>query len=178
MKIACYGDSNTWGYDPRNYFGGRYDKPWPEILADLSGWNVLNQGMNGQCVTENEVNLPDDLDLLIIMLGTNDLLEYRSPESICEKMERFLKNLTTRQYQILLLAPPYMSFGEWVPDKTLIDQSEIMANLYQKLAQSLNILFMNVGEMRADISFDGVHMTHAGHKKLAEKLYNYLNKGE
>ena len=35
MKIICFGDSNTWGYDPRGYFGGQYDHPWPEILQVL-----------------------------------------------------------------------------------------------------------------------------------------------
>ena len=28
MKILCFGDSNTYGYDPRGYFGGRYDHPY------------------------------------------------------------------------------------------------------------------------------------------------------
>ena len=44
MKVVCYGDSNTWGYDPRGYFGGQYDHPWPEILAVKTGWNVVNEG--------------------------------------------------------------------------------------------------------------------------------------
>ena len=29
MKVICYGDSNTYGYDPRDPLGGRYDMPWP-----------------------------------------------------------------------------------------------------------------------------------------------------
>ena len=34
MKVICYGDSNTYGYDPRLPLGGRYDHPWPELLAE------------------------------------------------------------------------------------------------------------------------------------------------
>ena len=35
MDIICFGDSNTYGYDPRGYFGGRYDADcrWVDILA-------------------------------------------------------------------------------------------------------------------------------------------------
>ena len=34
MNIICFGDSNTYGYDPRGYFGGRYDgdSRWVDIL--------------------------------------------------------------------------------------------------------------------------------------------------
>ncbi len=33
MNIICFGDSNTYGYDPRGYFGGRYeaDNRWVDI---------------------------------------------------------------------------------------------------------------------------------------------------
>ena len=35
MTVVCYGDSNTWGYDPRGFLGDRYDRPWPEYLGEL-----------------------------------------------------------------------------------------------------------------------------------------------
>ena len=44
MKVICFGDSNTYGYDPRGPFGSRYDRPWPDLLAELTGWQVINQG--------------------------------------------------------------------------------------------------------------------------------------
>ena len=39
MKVICYGDSNTYGYDPRGWLGGRYDAAdrWPDILARRTG---------------------------------------------------------------------------------------------------------------------------------------------
>ena len=39
MKVICFGDSNTYGYDPRGYFGGRYDADsrWVDILATETG---------------------------------------------------------------------------------------------------------------------------------------------
>ena len=48
VKLICFGDSNTWGYDPRGYFGGRYDHPWPDILAGKLHCTVINQGENGR----------------------------------------------------------------------------------------------------------------------------------
>ena len=46
MKISCFGDSNTYGYDPRSYFGGRYDADsrWVDILAAQTGWTIFNMG--------------------------------------------------------------------------------------------------------------------------------------
>ena len=36
MTILCFGDSNIYGYDPRGYFGGRYDADsrWVDILVE------------------------------------------------------------------------------------------------------------------------------------------------
>ena len=72
MKVVCFGDSNTWGYDPKGYLGGRYDHPWPEILAEKLHCTVINWGENGREIPGNAVDFPADTDLLIIMLGTND----------------------------------------------------------------------------------------------------------
>lgn len=46
MNIICFGDSNTYGYDPRGYFGGRYDADcrWVDILAVETGWDDLQHG--------------------------------------------------------------------------------------------------------------------------------------
>ena len=35
--ILCYGDSNTFGYDPRDFFGTPYDSPWPALLEKHLG---------------------------------------------------------------------------------------------------------------------------------------------
>ena len=46
MNVIAFGDSNTYGYDPRGYFGGRYDADsrWVDILAAETGWIVCNMG--------------------------------------------------------------------------------------------------------------------------------------
>jgi hypothetical protein len=50
--IICYGDSNTYGYDPRLGGGGRYPKEerWPDILAERLGCRMENQGLCGRCI--------------------------------------------------------------------------------------------------------------------------------
>ena len=49
MKVLCYGDSNTYGYDPRGFFGDCYPKEsrWVDILAQKLKWEIQNEGQNG-----------------------------------------------------------------------------------------------------------------------------------
>ena len=176
MKVVCYGDSNTFGYDPRGYFGGQYDAPWPEILAAKTGWNIVNEGINGREIPKAPVSFPEDTDLLIIMLGTNDLLQFWSPEAACEKMERFLESLTLNRDKILLIAPPTMKFGDWVQDQELIDDSIALAKQYQTLAECLGVRFADAGKWNAPLAYDGVHLTEEGHRAFAAGLCEQLTK--
>ena len=50
MRLLCFGDSNTYGYDPRSYAGDRYppESRWTDLLAEISGWEVVNMGLNGR----------------------------------------------------------------------------------------------------------------------------------
>lgn len=71
MNVICFGDSNTYGYDPRGYFGGRYDgdNRWVDILAAETGWTVYNMGQNGREIPPAAPTFPADTNLLIVMLG-------------------------------------------------------------------------------------------------------------
>ena len=178
MKVVCYGDSNTYGYDPRGYFGGQYDAPWPEILAEESGWNVMNEGINGREIPKAPISVPADTDLLIIMLGTNDLLQFWTPEEAGKKMAQFLQSLAFDREKILLIAPPPMKFGEWVLDQELIDDSVALAKQLRGLAARLGTRFADAGEWNTPLAYDGVHLTEEGHRAFANGLYNYLNKGD
>ena len=76
MNVICFGNSNTYGYDPCSWFGGRYDADsrWVDILAAETGWAVCNMGQNGLGIPATTPAFPEDTDLQIVMLGTNDLL--------------------------------------------------------------------------------------------------------
>ena len=84
-KIICFGDSNTYGYDIRSFLGGRFPKEsrWTGILDKSSDFEVINYGENGREIPSSQeelkrfdriLKLEAPFDLLIVMLGTNDLL--------------------------------------------------------------------------------------------------------
>ena len=176
MTVICFGDSNTYGYDPRGYFGGRYDADsrWVDILASETGWTISNMGQNGREIPSSAPSFPSDTDLLIIMLGTNDLLQGRSPEQAAERLERFLTSLSLDQSKILLIAPPPVTLGEWVPSPQLIDDSHAFAQLCQVLAERMGIRFADAGTWNISLAYDGVHFTAQGHKAFAAGLLEEL----
>ena len=176
MKILCFGDSNTYGYDPRDYFGRCYDQPWTLRLAEKTNWIVHNLGENGREIPKFPVSFSADYDLLIIMLGTNDLLQGNSVATISKRMESFLLNIQREKSSILLIAPPLMKLGQWVPTTSLIEASKDLILAYQKLAQRLGVRFVNAEEWDIPLAFDGVHFTESGHSIFAEGLSEYLMK--
>lgn len=174
--IICFGDSNTYGYDPRGYFGGRYDADcrWVDILTAETGWDISNMGQNGREISTAAPAFPADTELLIVMLGTNDLLQGRSPEQAAERLERFLAGISLNRSQLLLIAPPPMAMGEWVSSPQLIDDSRIFAQLCQALAERLSIRFADAGKCDIPLAYDGVHFTEQGHKAFASGLLEEL----
>ena len=176
MKVICFGDSNTYGYDPRGYFGGHYgaDSRWVDILAMKTGWTVHNIGQNGREIPSAVPAFPDNTDLLIVMLGTNDLLQGRSPEQAAERLERFLSGISLDRGKLLLIAPPPMALGEWVPSPRGIEDSRIFARLCQTLAERMGIRFADAGKWDIPLAYDGVHFTEQGHKAFAAGLLEEL----
>ena len=115
MKVICFGDSNTYGYDPRGYFGGRYDADcrWVDILVAETGWTISNMGQNGREIPSSAPTFPTDTDLLIVMLGTNDLLQGRSPEQAAERLEQFFSSISLDRKKILLQTRASLASGVW-----------------------------------------------------------------
>ena len=177
MNVTCFGDSNTYGYDPRSFLGGRYDPDhrWVDILAAETGWTVYNMGQNGREIPTALPSIPSDTDLLILMLGTNDLLQGLSAETAAAKLECFVQKIPLPPEQILLIAPPPMTLGEWVPSQQLIDHSHTFAQHCAALAQRLGIPFANAGDWNIPLSYDGVHFTQEGHRAFAAGLLNVLS---
>lgn len=171
MKAVCFGDSNTWGYDPRSYFGGRYGEAdrWPEILAAATGWEVVNRGENGRRIPAG-AQFPPDAGLVIVMLGGNDLLQGLSPERAAERLRAFLASLSISKDKLLLIAPPAMSRGAWVPDGTLVAASREFARLCRETAEGLGVLFADASGWGVGLAYDGVHFTEEGHRAFAARL--------
>lgn len=176
MNVICFGDSNTYGYDPRSWLGGRYDagSRWVDILAVETGWTVQNMGVNGREIPRTAPGFPPDTDLLIVMLGSNDLLQGRSPEEAAGKLERFLSGLSLPRDQILLIAPPPMQPGEWVTSQRHIDDSRTFAQCCRNLAERLGVDFADAGDWDIPMAHDGVHFTEQGHRAFAAGLLEVL----
>ena len=89
ITVLCYGDSNTYGYDPKTC--GRYpnDKRWTTLLGEMLGgrYEVISEGLNGRTTAYDRpgaawkngasnliacLGTHKPVDYVIIMLGTND----------------------------------------------------------------------------------------------------------
>lgn len=171
MRLLCVGDSNTYGYDPRSYLGERYPAQvrWADRVAQSTGFEVLNDGMNGRSIP-NRTCLLSDADMLIVMLGSNDLLNGASARETAGRMEAFLMPLCRQFSQILLIAPPPMRYGDWVREERLLRESAQLAAQYRTLADALGIRFADAGRWGVELTFDGVHFSEAGHRAFAAGL--------
>ncbi len=177
MKILCVGDSNTYGHDPRSYIGSRYPEEvrWTDRLA---GHEVINAGVNGMTVLRGRSAFSErikrtDADLVIVMLGTNDLLVDADADEVADRMDRFLASVTGQGKPVLLIAPPILQYGEWVHGG-MIEESEMLGPLYRELSDKYGCLFADAGEWDIDMTFDGVHFSPEGHAKFAKKLEEVL----
>ena len=138
IRILCFGDSLTWGYHPvkRTRYGE--EERWTGILQELLGeeYKVIEEGQNSRTIatedpTEGEKNglayiLPclesqRPLDLMILMLGTNDMKRKYgySAEDIAGEMERFLEKVWVYNHfhladdmKILLMSPPVVGYRD------------------------------------------------------------------
>ena len=181
MNILCFGDSNTYGYDPRGYFGDRYgaEDRWVDLLAKQTGHDLINAGSNGREIPRNPYALrllteQQEMDIFLVMLGTNDLLQGATAKEAATRMEAFMNQMLPHGKQILLVAPPPMKRGAWVPTDTLVAESICLAEEYKLRAEKLNIPFVDTRHWNIEFAFDGVHFTEAGHHAFAENLRKEL----
>ena len=138
--VLCYGDSNTYGYDPRT--GLRYppDVRWTCRLAALLGpaYHVIEEGCNGRTTVFDDpvegwkyglgylkpcLNSHKPVDIVVMMLGSNDLKEtfHASPAQIAEgagvlveTIQTFTKEKQGFDPKIVLVCPP--EIGEEISD--------------------------------------------------------------
>lgn len=179
-KTWCFGDSNTYGYDPCGFFGGRYASPWPKLLAEETGFQVVNDGKNGRMIPDREYELllfhkdaeRYSADVLAVMLGTNDLLNGASAAETTARMETFLEQ--SNMPNILLISPPPMKRGAWVPDDQLVEESLALSRQYRVLAKKQGIWFADAGRWDIELAYDGVHFSEEGHARFAKAVASRL----
>ena len=181
MRILCFGDSNTYGYDPRGFFGDRYgaEDRWADLLAKGTGHEVVNAGANGREIPRNPYALRllkehGPVDIFLVMLGTNDLLQGATAKEAAARMEAFLNPLLPHCKQILLVCPPPMKRGAWVPTDALVAESIRLAEEYRLIAQKRNIPYVDTRPWNVELAFDGVHFTEKGNHTFANRLTGHL----
>ena len=181
MRILCFGDSNTYGYDHKGFFGDHYGAGdrWVDLLEKQTGHECINAGANGREIPRNPyaLQLLDEhapVDIFLVMLGTNDLLQGAFAKEAATRMEAFMNQMLPHCKQILLVAPPPMKRGAWVPTDELVAESIQLAEEYKLHAQKLDISFVDTCHWNIELTFDGVHFTEAGHHTFAENLRKEL----
>lgn len=190
--IICYGDSNTYGYDPHDQMEGRYPKDvrWTGILETETAWKIENHGVNGRSIPHTVSTVKFVCDQvrdwhrrpnsvwLWVMLGTNDLLENPdfTAADVAKRMERFLKRLmeeaglASRKMKLRLIAPPAMKEGAWVDRPELLTESRNLGKEYQRIARRVGVAFTDASGWEIPTIYDGVHFTEEGHRMFAEKI--------
>ena len=181
-RIVCFGNSNTYGYDPVTMRYGAENR-WPDLLAQMQDKEVVNMGLNGREIpspwyAEKLADAVQPDDLLLVMLGSNDLLlEGRSAAEAAASMKAFLLALPAAFWsldkaapEIILISPPPMTRGFWVTADSIVQESELLADHYEELADSLDIGFLDAGKWGVELTFDGVHFTEAGHHAFADGI--------
>ena len=178
MKLVCYGDSNTYGYDPEHP-DGRYGGSvrWADAVARSMGMDLVNLGRNGREIPRRAPEFADDAALITVMLGTNDLLRGCTAERAARRMEDFLGGCAHVRDKLVLIAPVPVRRGSWVTGDGAAAASREYAALCSELALRCGVRFADAGKWGVALARDGVHFTPEGHRAFAAGLLAELRKG-
>ena len=202
-NILCFGDSNTHGYNSKT--GGRFDvnERWTKLLQKNLGddYYIIEEGLSGRTTSFEDpvfeglcglnVIYPcmmshEPLDLVIIMLGTNDTKDRFNANSfiIGKGLERLAqKTIDTHAAwrgapNVLLIAPPPIHpdyakttvAGE-MGDKC-VERSRGLAKEFKDVADRLHCHFLDAGSIPGIemYPYDWMHLSLESHKLLADEL--------
>lgn len=192
--IVCYGDSNTYGYDPCVPGGGRYTKEnrWPDLIEKKTGIPVKNCGLCGrkipryesqiQCVKEQIEAWKLEAEEISVwfMLGTNDFLENEriTARDAALRMEKLLESISEQikeeKISLLLISPVPVKQGAWVANQKSCEETEKFSFYNRKLSEKFGTDFADAGEWKIPLVYDGVHFTEEGHRIFAENIIWYV----
>ncbi len=207
-NILCYGDSNTWGYDPIRR--SRYNElvRWPMALQRLLGdsYRVVEEGLNGRTTVwedpvEGDKNgirfLPtcldshSPLDLVIIMLGSNDLKRRFSVDAfdVAQGLRRMIGLIRTHEYlpsakapKVCVVSPPRIGHlsGEMLamfgPEAEA--KSAGFTLFYSQVARDAGCLFFDAASVVEAGRQDCLHLSETGHLRLAESFAELIRSSE
>jgi lysophospholipase L1-like esterase len=196
--VLCYGDSNTWGYDPAKEDRFPPEQRWTGVLAQTLGqeYRVIEEGLNGRTtVWEDPIEgykngqaylIPcleshRPFDLITIMLGTNDLKKRFSLSAFdIAEGAGVLAGIALasaagpggKAPEVLLIAPPPVArltgFAEMFEGSE--PKSLRFPQHYQRVAQERGCRFFNAGDVIHSSDLDGIHFEAGEHRKLGQAL--------
>ena len=197
--VLCFGDSNTWGADPVVQ-GNRFDRDvrWPGVLRAALGddFLVIEEGLNGRTTVWDDpiegykngkeylipcLQTHKPLDLVIVMLGTNDLkMRFSVPAYdiassagvLIDIIQRSQTGLGDSDPKALLIAPPpILEVGDFAAMfERGTEKSLQFAEQYQRVANEFGCAFLNAGNVIKSSPADGIHFEPAEHRKLGEAV--------
>lgn len=205
-NILFFGDSNTFGSHP---LGGRHpyeDRFTGRLQMALgSEYRVIEEGCGGRTtVFEDEIEqgrngrtaLPtclashNPLDLVVIMLGTNDLKErfQATPWDLGKAMHQLLRIVNNFPYephysrpQVLLVSP--IEIGEGIEDSPFgcftnaaVAKSKTFASVYAQVAREAGAHFFDAATVAGPSKEDRLHMDKNSHAALAVALEKEIRK--
>lgn len=216
-NILCYGDSNTWGHiagsinlELRLAKRYAYNVRWTGVLQGLLGsdYRIIEGGLNGRNTSFDEthiirpsrnglatlplvmeMNYP--LDLVILMLGTNDAqITFKEQASIeriifgikgliqCVKTSKLGPNYSSPK--VLLISPPAITpieANSFQPfDVESITKIEQFGELFKNIAQDEECYFLDSKQIVNIDLVDGLHIDMESQKLLAEALFAKIKK--
>jgi lysophospholipase L1-like esterase len=194
--VLCYGDSNTWGYDPQSQDRYPLEARWVSVLARALGpeYLVIPEGLNGRTTVwpdpvEGEYKsgktylIPcleshHPLDLVVLMLGTNDL-KHRfglSAADIADGAATLVIMIQGSAFgpagaapKVLLIAPPPTYVDGTIFADMLAGADEKSADLgkrYSLVAKEYGCAFLDAGQVIQSGRLDGVHFAADALSKL------------
>jgi lysophospholipase L1-like esterase len=204
QEIVCFGDSNTWGFNPEDK--SRYPREirWPGVLQAVLGpeFHVIEEGQNGRTTVwddpvEGEKNglrylgpcleTHKPFELLVIMLGTNDLKQRFSVPAtdIARSAARLVAVAAAsdsgpdgRAPEILLVCPPPLArlseFAEMFEGGPA--KSRRLAKHFAEQARELGCWYFSAAKVVRTSSVDGVHWAPAHHRAFGEAIAEQVGK--
>ena len=200
-KVLCYGDSNTFGFNPEN--GSRFNSEirWSGILKNKlqNKFEVVEEGLNnraGFCKSSDDFqyngashvlelikNNFDDVEYLILAIGTNDY-QFRfdmDEENIENKLNEIARIAKDKNIKIIFLSPVILKkeilnswFNNLFNNESII-KSQKFASFYKKLAKKLDLIYVDLNEIVKPSLIDGLHYDENSHKLIAQKLIEILH---
>lgn len=212
-RILVFGDSNSWGWMPRPDMEPttRYDMAtrWPGVLSAKLGdrFEIIEEALSGRTTNldDPEMDLPADalrgatlngarvlpallashlpLDLVIIMLGTNDLKKRfnRGPADVVSALVGLAQLVKECEGgirtvypspQVLVIAPPPLGTTFHNPDEWAgaHEKSLAVGASLERAITGTKLPVFDAGQSITIDGIDGVHLTAQAHHKLGEAV--------